>query len=394
MSKIISNSMINGRYAEIAEAAKKIFGISGLNADETDILKAKIVRCDQDINYDRFAGDFAKKYWLRNYWKAVHFFEHEYVPKYPVLDDDFSNDIFLRVVVWGAGSAADVAAFMVWANERFPLKVISITLIDRSNRQLDLAKNLLDEAGGILEKAIFCISYQRSDVRAWDPEHDSTDLIIMSHFLTENDRELCKLLRKAKLALRRRGEVIIIERERDAVWKKAAALFANMGISVYDTDLSAEKISRLHPILKMENLEDITPHYIKANLPERKFYADIVTKYFIGWRSQSLDVINDIFSKDAIYDEKPGIEKSIRGINGILDYWKMNPVLQKNIHVYVRNVAYGDSTIVCAFEGDFDTPKQHIAIRGAMNFFIDPYSQKINKLTEYFGTEKTPLKDR
>lgn len=350
------------------------------------------MRCDSDIDYDRFAESFAHLYWLRNYWKAVHFFEYEYSPKFPILDGDFAGDPFPRVIVWGAGSAADTVALMAWLNENFPLNTISITLIDRSQKQLDLAKRLIREVEKVLDKATFRVSYQKLDIHKWNPESDSADTILMSHFLTENSGELHNLLKKAKYALRGRGEVIVIERERDAVWAKAAALFANLGISVYDTDLSDDKLSYLYPILKKEKLETITPHYVKASLPEKKYQADIVAKYFQAWRLQSLDLIDEIFSKDAVYDEKPGIEKTIRGIDGILNYWRLNPALQKNIHVYVRNVAYGDSTIVCAFEGNFDTPKQHIIIRGAMNFFIDPFAEKINKLTEYFGTEKSPLK--
>lgn len=396
MLKIPEKVLVNNRYAQIAEIAKQILGFPdpaiSVDSKAANLLRTKMMRCDSDTDYDRFAESFARLYWLRNYWKAVHFFEYEYSPKFPILDDDFAINSFPKVIVLGAGSAADTMAFMAWSNEKFPLKVIPITLIDRSQKQLDLAKRLIKEVEKVLDKVTFRVSYQKLDVCAWNPEPNSADMVLMSHFLTENSGELLNLLKKAKYALRRRGEAIIIERERDAVWTKAAELFANMGISIYDTDLSNDKLSCLYPILKKEKLETITPHYVKASLPEKKYQAGIVMKYFQAWRFQSLDLINEIFSKDAIYDEKPGIEKTIRGIDGILNYWQLNPVLQKNIRVYVRNVAYQDNTVICAFEGNFDTPKQHIVIRGAMNFFIDPFTQKVNKLTEYFGTEKSSLR--
>jgi len=388
------NSTINVCYLKVANIVEDFlkFKQTKFNSEEMNRLRERIIHCESDINYDQLAGEFAQLYWLRNFWKAVYFFKYEYSIKQSILDKLYQPDYFLQLIVLGAGSAADTIACMVWLNEKLPLARVKISLIDQSQDQLDLARKLICLILPVLDRVKFDITYQRVKAKEWSPIQNCADIILMSHFLNENPADLSLLLEKVRFALGQRGDAVIIERERDPIWKKTLGLLGNLGTTLYDTDLSRDKFVDFYLASEKKVDNDITPYYIKASIPEKKFQADIVRKYFQAWRLQSLDLINEIFSKDAIYDEKPGIEPRIKGIEEILSYWNQNPMLQKNIDVQVRNVAYGENTIVCAFEGKFDTPKKHIAIRGAMNFYIDDYSQRIRKFDEYFGTDKFPLK--
>jgi SAM-dependent methyltransferase len=364
-------------YLQLARIVKHYLHLSHPSPSSVDDLRRQIVDCRMDINYDRLAEEFAEAYWLRNYWKAVYFFEYEF--KHPPINLE-------RVSVLGAGSAADTLAFMIWLDQKLLSPgSTSITLIDRSRKQLDLARKLITQTSDLFHHR-FNIIYKHLDIRRWRPIPDRTDLIILSHFLTENPDEINNLLSKAKIALCSPGQIVVIERERDPVWKQAKSILSNLGITVYDTGLNKYYFSRLRP-----HLNQVSPHYVDGILSAPKYQTEIVSGFFSAWRTQSLNTVRQIFSPQAIFDEKPGLEPAIQGLPQILNYWKANPLSQNNISVSLLNSAYTGNNAICAFTGDFDTPKQHITIQGAMNFYIDPRHQKINHLTEYFGTIKTPF---
>lgn len=141
------------------------------------------------------------------------------------------------------------------------------------------------------------------------------------------------------------------------------------------------RILRINDV-RIPNLVETTKQAIQRGLVEQ---------YFEAWRTQSLEGITNIFASDAVYDEKPGTEEPLMGIEAIQTYWKRNPLAQRNIQVDSEIIGFsGTNSIWTDFNGNFDVRGKHIAIKGVIQFTIDFHTRKITKLTEYFTTEKTP----
>jgi hypothetical protein len=132
------------------------------------------------------------------------------------------------------------------------------------------------------------------------------------------------------------------------------------------------------------------------NLIETKKQAaqrQLVERYFHAWYTQSVEEVEEIFSPDATYDEKPGIEEPLQGINAIQAYWRTNPVSQRNINIEHRIIGFSNDSnaIWVEFEGGFDVRGRHIDIDGVIGFTIDLNVRRITNLTEFFTTNKVPL---
>lgn len=386
-------SYMNNLYFDIARLVEKQIKQSFSAVDDSlQIDLRRRIDHDENSDYDKYGAAFTNLFWLRNYWKAVYFFIYEY--NYKKFDSSRKNDYketSINILSGGAGSASDTVACMVWLNENLPLgSVVRVELLDKSQKQLEIAKDILTVVLPKLNKVKWNIYFTRVNINDWKPQNNFYQLILVSHFLTENTGKIQKIIDKFQSSLEGDGDLIVIERERDSVWKKAINNLTNSGISVYDAKVNKEKVECFYHDISLQKL-DFTPQYIKATVPSLKYQSEIVVNYFTAWKHQSTELLKGIFTNDAIYDEKPGIEMAIGGLNNIIGYWEENPLRQKNINLYIRNIAHEDNLVICAFEGDFDTPKQHIVIRGAMNFYLDPYAKKIRKFVEYFGTEKSSL---
>jgi hypothetical protein len=378
-------------YSKVAAIAKREFKIDNLSgsgsATERFQLQRTIREIGSPIDYDRFSDTFVRLYWLRNYWKAVYFFEYEYVHKKFVPQGLGPPSV--TVVSLGAGSASDTAACMAWLNEHLPLgSSVSLELVDESENQMRLARRLVRALVPTLVKVRWNVRFVVKELNRWRPASHAADIILMSHVLTENQDQFRMICNKTIEALKYKGDIVIIERERDQTWRHAIRYFTNAAVSVYDARIN-RKEKYLHNVLQSHDIP-ITPHYIKATTAPFQYQSDLIVDYFRAWGRQSVPLLKRIFASDAQFDEKPGIEQTIDGIAGIVEYWKEFPLRQSNIHLNIRNVANEDNLAICAFEGEFDKTKEHVAIRGAMNFYIDPYTKRIQKLVEYFGTEKTP----
>lgn len=127
--------------------------------------------------------------------------------------------------------------------------------------------------------------------------------------------------------------------------------------------------------------------------PQQTAQKKLVERYFHAWETQSVDEITEIFSSGATYDEKPGIEKQLLGIDAIKAYWETNAVSQRNIIVGHRIIGFSKdgSTIWAEFKGGFDVRGKHIDIDGVIGFTTDLRARKITHLTEFFTTDKTSL---
>lgn len=213
-------------------------------------------------------------------------------------------------------------------------------------------------------------------------------MVLMSHLLTENPDTVSYLLHLSYLALKSSGDVIIIERESDRVWDRARSILSNLGLSVYNIGTKKEPLEELSRE-GSQTSTTMSPQYVHAKLPEQKYFASLLARYFKSWRHQSVDLVSDVFTDHATYDDKPGVKAPMRGKRAIQHYWVENPLQQTNIQMEIQQVAYGPHQIMCMFGGDFDTPEHHVHIQGAMYFFIDQYTEKFDRLVENYKTKKT-----
>lgn len=149
-----------------------------------------------------------------------------------------------------------------------------------------------------------------------------------------------------------------------------------------------KKVPELAKIMRENNVQ--IPSLVET--PEREAQRSLVEKYFEAWTSQSLKLVDEIFSQDAVYDEKPGKKPPIVGLDNIKKYWEEHPLLQENILINFKIAgSSGDSDIWSRFDGSFDFNGKNIDINGIIKFTVGPEERKIIRLTEYFETQKTPI---
>lgn len=148
-----------------------------------------------------------------------------------------------------------------------------------------------------------------------------------------------------------------------------------------------KKVSEFKKILRSNDIS--IPLLVET--PDQRTQRELVEQYFKAWQTQSVELVADIFSTDAVYDEKNGVKEPLHGLETIQKYWKTNPLSQKNIQLHSTIVGFSGSNSVWAeFNGNFDMNGQHMVIEGIILFTIDLSSGKITGVKEYSKTEKIP----
>lgn len=150
----------------------------------------------------------------------------------------------------------------------------------------------------------------------------------------------------------------------------------------------AGKIVKTDEFTRICRMNDVRIPNLVPNSEECKMLR-LVEDYFQAWETQSVDKIRQLFTEDAIYDEKPGKIAPIIGLEAIVDYWNFNPVSQNNIHTEHHILGYSpDGAIWLRFVGSFFVRGEHVEIDGIMSILPDEEKQKIARLVEYFRTKK------
>lgn len=218
-------------------------------------LEEKFRRMETGVEYDQYAEEFASKYWLRNYWKAVYACVN-------VLE--FEN--ISEICSLGAGSGADAVAVATALSLTGSSSSIDITLVDKSSRQLELANQIISGIKPVLYDNNLVIESVHDEIQFYHSVR-TFDLVVISHVLTENPNSLSSLLTNAIDLLSDKGVICIVERERDPVWNNAFNYLSEQsGLVVFSTAVSRSKLNDLLiPLGDLkETLIDMTPHYVVA----------------------------------------------------------------------------------------------------------------------------------
>lgn len=354
-------------------------------AEEANILR-QIHTAPWAIDFDTAVDSYNKQYWTRNFWKAAYFFSYDYALS-PATLLRLGKQQNLEATFIGGGAGADVLAYMLWFGSNFPLARLTITVIDRSKKQLERLAQFVAATEDLMDGADITMRYIIMDAEQWQPSHDSTDMLTLSHFLVENPENVHTLLQKCSHVVREGGDVVVIERPNDAVLHHAKQVLANAGLTVHDTTTNDGRMELIRKDIAKPGLTGISAHYLRATQPDKKRKAHIVSSYFQAWRQQIIEIIPEIFDETAGYDYRAG-QPPVHGLTEMLAYWRDKPMRQSNINLLVRNATYTENIALCAFEGDFDTPTTHEIVKGAICFNFDNYTHKIKRLTGHYGVTK------
>jgi len=146
----------------------------------------------------------------------------------------------------------------------------------------------------------------------------------------------------------------------------------------------AARFQKIPTMKKIPRYYDVhIPNLIQS--PEEEIKATLVDDYFKAWNKQSLQLISQIFSTDAIYDEKPGEREALRGLESIQQYWQENPVAQQNIRTDYHIIGHSpDKAVWARFSAAFIARNKPDVVQGYIKFEIDATTKKIRRLTEWF----------
>lgn len=261
--RVVNNQEENSIYARVACRIEPLLHF--IDADppsntSTDTLKETIKNFGTSIDYDRYGQAFIKLYWLRNYWKALYCFKHE-----------MNLENVKRVVVLGSGSGADTVALLAAVHQQYPERILHATLVDKSQKQLDLASQFIAHAESEFTNSALKVNFKKQEIKDWTPQQNSSDLVVLSHVLTENPQDIERILKKVHAAITDNGSICIIERERDPIWIQAREILQDMNMNVHDSKVKPDLLKKLLMPLGAESVEyaDITPHYIIAQRATR-----------------------------------------------------------------------------------------------------------------------------
>ncbi len=381
---------MDNRYLQIVRRIEELLKPKPVSDNLEQDLRQRIATVPWTVNFDQFADAFNSFYWKRNFWKAAYFFSYDYSLTAAALNR-LTKLQSMDVTVIGSGAGSDVLAFMAWFNCQFPLTKLNLTLIDRSQKQLDTMALFIQHTAELMTDIDIAVRYLQMDSAQWQPTTDSADLILLSNFLVENQADAHVVLQKTRDAVRPGGDVVIMERPNQVVLDHAKQALADAGLTVYDTTINDQRMELIKQGLTDLGNTGLASRYLRATQPDTKRKAELIAGYFDAWRQQVFEPIYDSCDPNAQFDFRPGSRPPASGIKEIQQYWQREPQAQSEINVLIRNVSYGENVAICAFEGTFNTPINHVIIKGAHCFDFDRYSGKIARLTGNYETKKYPL---
>ncbi len=115
---------------------------------------------------------------------------------------------------------------------------------------------------------------------------------------------------------------------------------------------------------------------------------DIVRVYKIAWEKHNLDLVSELFTNDAVYQEKKD-EVVFHGLEEILRYWQLNAEQQENVHFNPVRIDVRMHTVYVIWEASFfrrDLSKWFY-LNG--EFTAELKRNQIQSFCETFFTEKS-----
>lgn len=326
------------------------------------------------VDYDAFARTFAHRYHLRNYWKTIFALrDADPPPPSTVLD-------------LGAGSGAATAAALAWSySKQQPPMQMRVVLLDRSEHQLAIARELLT---GVAERlpglSLEVTALKRSlsvSGRGWAEELCNADLVIASHLLTENIDDASTLYRKMRRSLTGSARLLVLERADDPVW----SLLPTQGVRTFHVPDRELLLSRFSA---RGGNGGISARYLLTTARERTL-IDLTERYFRAWREQSVGQLDRVFSADACYQDQP-YRRPMRSLAEIRRYWRRRVLPQTKPQPRILNFTVYGGRAEIDWATELIVDRRRKIVTGQMTLELDAHGNRIGHLRESYTSRTFP----
>lgn len=333
--------------------------------------------CSQ-IDYDEKGDAFAYHYFINNFWKTAAAIINENQP------------ICRRLIDAGCGSGASTIAYLgcLEASLRNLDEewTIEIHLIDRSETQLSLAKEILEQVTPHLTHLRVKPRFSQVDLKQWNPDYEWAELLLLGHVLNEDPNIVNCVLEKAVHAVKASGTIFILERVNDTVWNNVHKQLKRVALPYYHGNAKINLDIHDNRLLRKP---DLLTGYSTVRLPEEKRLAQLVQLYFQAWETRSTELLDSVFSNEAVYSEKPH-ESPLQGLSEIKRYWRENVLPQKNIVTEILSTAYTKAEAFVEWSAQFTKDQEDVNLQGVMVLSLDGEQTRIAMLREYFTSHRSP----
>ena len=125
---------------------------------------------------------------------------------------------------------------------------------------------------------------------------------------------------------------------------------------------------------------------VKLENIEFKSWLDLYGK---AWMNLDPSLIDDLFSKDATYQEKP-LEEPMKGIEAIQKYWNIVADTQKDVKFEYEILESNNSKGIAHWKSSFVRPKQNtlVLLDGILVAHLDS-ENKCTCFQEWWQSKKT-----
>ena len=371
-------TLLDRAFARVADRAREY--ISGLHGTFDPRLAEELKQIFSDstcpaIDYERYALPFTYTYFLTNYWKACSALVLSTPP------------IAHRVTDAGSGSGATGLACLAYLSSCLGdgRWTIEITFIDRCPKQIELAETFLDIIRPDLPNIEIVGLFKCMDLRDWTEEHQQSECVLLGHVLTENSQDVAAIIDHGSRSTRPDGRLLIVERTDDPIWDK----IKQSQSARWQTLESAGGIAMVpeRPGFYRQGA-DAEVRYLALAPPHRAVLAELLDAYFTAWERRNADLLDEVFTRDAEYIEKP-FSTTFSGLSEIKHYWRSVVARQQNLSVNIHRVMYSDDGAFAEWTAAFDSDGHHINVKGALVINVRPGSTRAHRLREYFRTQET-----
>jgi len=370
------------------------------------------VLVDSETIYNRTSGDFFLRYGLANLMK-----------NYYALSELQGLGILSRIsriIDVGSGPGTFALAYVLWAKTHATTLScpMSIVMTDSAREPLALFDKIWSELPEV-ERNLVKITKVHQTCTSDLPSTAEADLIVFSNSISEILRsshcrydDLCQNLAGSHATILvidhyyRDTERLLNEFARRMVeHRKLVSLYHwNRWNNVFDevnllpiahrvrfSETHSQRIDSNVKFLKaIFRPSDGKGH---ASPPPRTTHS--VQMYKRAWEQHDLNILRELFTEDATYQEKPH-SAPLQGIEKICEYWKQNALRQRFVRFMPKFVDFHNDSMIVLWEASFFRVdlNRWMYLDGSFNATfrqgrICAFSEKFNKLTSAF-----PLNDR
>ena len=314
-----------------------------------------------NLDYDALALGFAYRYFWQNFRKAVVAFR----------DMDLAN---VRTVLdVGAGSAACTLALLVSLEERSgPLTEMHVVLVDKSQAHLAIGEALIRAIAPELRRIKLRTEYISQKFGTIRESKFCADLILVGHMLNESPEEVPSILGFCKSSLSELGQIVIMDRPSDPVWKVVQESCFECGFEWHSSlalGSEKEKMTRTMILRQTKNPQILS----------------LINEYIQAWQNRSIEAIGRIFDSSAIYKFKP-FHDPLRGVSEIKDYWRSHVLTQEHPEIFVSTMVFDGSLAWLEWTARFARGQSCYDVEGYMSIRSTQDIQRIAELREAYRT--------